>query len=213
VATWLGHQIGASDNPEEVLPGQAWRWNRVQFAGARRALIIVRSLPARTSAEAWRRLGLVPKAMLLSFGTKPQVPEDQGPIAFVAPVWPYLEDEGGLRLEVEDLAQAVAATDADRAEPRRPVPGKRASRLRMLGLLHKELVAHIQSAKAALRQKEALLPRPEQQWLANVTETSEATVHRCLTKDSSAEAVALRRLWAIAEDAEAVRRFDPNATQ
>ncbi|MBA3709178.1 MAG: hypothetical protein H0W83_10215 [Planctomycetes bacterium] len=213
LATWIGAQMGASGDPQEVLPGQAWRWDRVQFAGARRALIVVRSPPARTSADAWQRLGLVPRAMLLSFGIKPLVSDDQGPVAFTAPVWSYLEDEGGLRLLVEELAQDVAATEQDRAEPSRPVPDKRATRSRTLGLLHKELVSHIQSAKDALRQGEALLPKPEQQWLAKAVETSEATVSRCLTEDESAAGLALRRLWAIAEDEDAVRVFDPNATQ
>jgi len=212
VAAWVGAQMGASGDPEEVLPGQAWRWDRVQFAGARRALIIVRSPPARSSPDMWRRLGLVPKAMLLSLGTKPQVPDDQGPVAFVAPVWSYLDDEGGLRVLVKELAKDVAATDKDRAEPSRPVVGKRAPRDRAIELLHKEMVRHNYAAKDALRHKHALLPRPEQQALAQMLQLSPAAVSRSLN-DTSHAGAALHRLWEIAVDEEAVRTFDANLTQ
>ncbi len=212
-AGWIGQQMKAKGEPEEILPGQAWRWNTVPFADSRRALIILRSVSARTPADTWRRLNLVPKAMILSFGIKPLVPEDQGPIAFAAPVWSYLEDEGGLRLLAEDLAEDVLAAEQAHAEPERPTADKRGSRLRVIRLLHRELVQHIQSAKDAIRQKMPFPPRPEQQWLAKAVGSTEPTISRCLTKDDSREGMALRRLWEIANDPDACLTFEANATQ
>ena len=110
----------------------------------------------------------MPRAVLLSFGNKPLVPDDERPVAFVAPIWSYLEDEGGLRLLVDALTHDVVATDEEHAKPKRLVSAKRAPRDRTLGLLHQELANHIQSAKAALRDGRPLLPRPEQQLLAKL---------------------------------------------
>lgn len=146
LARWIGVQMGAQNDPEEVIPGQAWRWPVLQFAGSRRALVIIRSVTSRLPGDTWRRLNLVPRAMLVSFGTKPVVPEDQGPVAFTATVWSYLDDEDGLRLMADDLAEDVIATENAHAEPERPIADKRGSRMRVIRLLRKELVQHIQSA-------------------------------------------------------------------
>lgn len=212
-ATWIGQQMQAKGEPEEVLPGQAWRWNTVPFAESRRALVILRAVTARTPPDIWRRLNLVPKAVILSFSTKPMVPEEHGPVAFTAPVWSYLEDEGCLRLLVDDLADDVLAAEQAHGEPERPVADKRGSRLRVIRMLHQELVQHIQSAKDAVRRKLPAPPRPEQQWLAKAVESSKATVCRCLTEDDSRDGLALRRLWEIANDPEAIATFDANTTQ
>ncbi len=212
-ATWIGHQMQAKGEPEELLPGQAWRWNTVQFAWSRRALIILRSVTARTPPDTWRRLNLVPKAMILSFGTKPMVPEVHGPVAFTAPVWSYLEDDGGLRLLAGDLAEDVLAAEQAHEEPERPVADKRGTRLRIIRMLHQELAQHIQSAKDAVRQKMPVPPRPEQQWLAKAVGSSKATVCRCLTEDDSRDGLALRRLWEIAGDPDAITTFNANTTQ
>jgi hypothetical protein len=175
---------------------------------------VVRSVPTRTGDDVWRQLGLVPRAMLLSFGAKPLVPEEHGPVSFVAPIWTYLdEDDQGIHLMTDELAADVTAAETGHAVPVRPVAGKRATRERILGILHRELVAHLQTAKDALRQNQPLLPRPEQKFLAKMAGTSQTTVSNCLKKDTTPQARAVQRLWAMALDEHAVRTFNPNTTQ
>ncbi len=74
LATWCGLHLGARCEPIEILPGLAWRWDRVEIAGTRRGLVIVRSPSDLTAQAAWARLGLLPRTVLLTLDAVPQTP-------------------------------------------------------------------------------------------------------------------------------------------
>lgn len=105
------------------------------------------------------------------------------------------------------LERAGLATPAQvrAAKPKK----KRASRATTIDGLKRELREHLRSAKAhyhatAERGDAKLLPRPQQQDLAERLGVSEPTVSRCLTRDSDQE---LKLLWSGAESIDFVRKF------
>lgn len=207
LARWCGHQLGTQRDPVEVIPGLAWRWDRLLLAGTRRSLVIVRSTSDLVAATAWQRLGLVPRTILLALDAAPVVPDTVAPIAYAALVWSYADDDDGLRLNLDDLADDVIAAEHAQRTYQRPPAIRGGTRQRVLRLLTRELDDHIRSAQATVRQGSPLPPRPALRWLARAVGTSPATAHRCLCNDDTTPGRALRQLWAVAADDDAVRTF------
>lgn len=209
LARWCGAQLGALHDPVEVIPGEAWRWDRLSIAASRRMLLVARSASELGVASVWQRLGLTPRAVVLGLDATPLAADAVASIAHAAPLWSYVDDDAGLCLSADDLAEDVAATEHAQ-QTIRPSPCiAGGTRLRVLRLLTRELDDHIRSAQASLRQGAALPPRPGVRWLARAVGGSLGTVHRCLSDDASAAGRALRLRWAVAGDAEAIRSFRP----
>lgn len=199
-AAWVGQQLGARRPPVEVLPQQAWRWDRLTIAHARHRLLLVRSATLLATTAAWSRLGCSPRTVLLAMEGVPAPPAGAPPIAHAAPLWAYVDDEHGLTMATTDLARDVAASDAANGRRRR-VPGPdRLSRQHVLRRMHREVTEHLRVAQVVQRAGLACPPRPPLRHLARVAGTSLGTVHRCLTTDTSPAGIALRQSWAMAAD-------------
>lgn len=208
LATWIGEQLGATAAPVVALPDLAWRWNRLPIAGARRVLVVIRTWSTSMPVGQWHYLGLAPKAIMLSFGAKPIAASSHDPAVFTASLWSYIDDaDDDLRLAVDDLMQAILATESTQAKPQRSIAGKRAARSRAIGLLREELTAHLHSSQDALRHGHPMLPRPAQKELARRLGLSAPTVNRCLKKDKTPEACRIQHMWEMAHDESEVRAF------
>jgi len=213
IAAWAALEMGASSAPTEPVANEVWRWDRVHLLGGRErwTLIIGRNLDQGINPKDWRRLGVVAKAIILSMGYKPYPPPEEGPYAYSGSLWSFIDyDEGEWEFLLDELVRGLG----DQAPPAtgRPKVSRSAARDLRYETMRTFVIAHIESAKSALRSKSGLLPTPERQLLARECGVDKGTISKDLKREDDRAKLVLR-LLDIAESEEEIRGFDARQFQ
>lgn len=208
IASWTAAQLGAKADPREPIAGEAWRWDRVHLTGSKErwALIIVRDLHERTTAEEWNRLSLSTKSIVLSMGGKPAPPPADGPIAYAGWLWEFCDFDGETwEFFADDLLAAISG--AETTKPRAQKVGKPTAHEQRLRAAITYLIERIESAQDALRDGKALLPPPTRDEIVAACPGDKTALSKTVNKSGHPLVATFLRLEELCRDRDQVRSF------